>query len=65
MSQYGHTKSDINCIGGIVLIKGRTATCTAPVPGDSSRTSTVNVEVAWAVNTSTQLRYYLTFNQRF
>jgi hypothetical protein len=63
MSQYGHTRSEISCSSPLVLVAGRTTSCTAPVPGSSTRRSTVTVETAWAVSTSTQLRYYLTFNQ--
>lgn len=63
MSQYGHTRSEISCSSPLVLVEGRTSSCTAPVPGSSTRRSTVTVETAWAVSTSTQLRYYLTFNQ--
>lgn len=64
MSSYGHTKSDIQCPTQLTLIEGRTTTCTAPLPGSSTRRSDVRVTVGWAVNTSTQLRYYLTFRQQ-
>lgn len=64
MSSFGHKKSDISCPSSLVLIEGRTLSCTAPVPGGSGR-STVKVEVAWAANvTSTDTRYYLNFEQR-
>ena len=63
MKQVGHKVSDISCPSRLVLIKGRTTTCTAPVPG-TSRRSDVKVKVAWAVMTSsTDSRYYLTFEQ--
>ncbi|MDN5716777.1 MAG: DUF4333 domain-containing protein [Janibacter sp.] len=63
MKAYGHTKSDIDCPTSLVLVEGRNIRCTAPVPGDSTKTSKVTVEVAWAANVGSDTRYYLTFRQ--
>ena len=63
MKAYGHTKSDISCPTDLVLVAGRKAFCTAPVPGKSGTTSTVTVEVVWAANVGSDTRYYLSFHQ--
>jgi hypothetical protein len=63
MKAYGHTKSDISCPTDLVLVAGRKAFCTAPVPGKSGTTSTVTVEVVWAANVGSDTRYYLSFYQ--
>ncbi|WP_068266708.1 DUF4333 domain-containing protein [Janibacter limosus] len=63
MRAYGHTKSDIDCPTSLVLVEGRNIRCTAPVPGDKTKTSKVTVEVAWAANVGSDTRYYLTFRQ--
>lgn len=64
MAGFGHTKSDISCPDDLVLIKDKKTTCTAPIPGDSSKRSDVNVTVDWAViESNNQISYYLSFRQ--
>ncbi len=63
MSGYGHSEADISCSEDLVMIEGRTTSCTAPKLSGSG-TSDVEVEVAWAVKQGANVSYYLTFRQR-
>ncbi|NYF97199.1 DUF4333 domain-containing protein [Janibacter cremeus] len=64
LSGAGHTRDDISCPEHLVLIKGRTTTCTAPVPGDPGARSDVEVTVDWAViDDDNRVSFYLSFQQ--